>query len=1392
MKIWEIMTMNGNFKMTAMKRNIIYVCFISAVLLIGGCTNKEDITPLGDKVKMTFSAAIEGFPETKTILDGGTDDAIRPIFWLNNDSIIVTNGSTYGKFINIVKENTASAFFEGEISVAESYSALYPFSENIIFIENSFHFILNSTQKYSAGTFASDYFPMVAHSSKSSFSFKNICGILVLKLKGEGSVKSITFTGFDSNNNNIKVSGSAKINMSYQEVPALIFTEEALDFVTLDCGEGVALSTEQDTPFYIVLPPNTYNTFKLSIVLTDGKVMNKVATKSLTIKRSERTTTSSLDFTEDPATDLSAKGTSNCYIVSSGGNYSFNAKIIGNGAEGLLPDIAQSDKKFHTENINISPLSARVLWQDTEGLISGVSLSEGIVRFSASSLKGNAIIAVYDNANPDATGSNILWSWHIWCTDSPSSHNYINHNGSPITVLDRNLGATASDPGSYADAEVVATFGLFYQWGRKDPFTGSASSSSGVEKALYGVKNYISIEPTSELSGTIANTIKYPNICYYSNGDWLYSERNDYLWGNPYGYNFNATVPYSSDGISADKVILPKKSIYDPCPEGYMVAPVDTWTRFTSTGINSTVSSELNVDGSFNKGWRFYYSADKSGNTAWYPASGRRAFNSGALELISSYGFLWSSSPLSLASDKGYILDYQNVAVTPLSTPHQRSYSFTVRCVAELYKAVNPERKALVAFYNATGGDKWKNNTNWCSDKDISEWYGVKVNGEGKVVEINLKDNKLSGSIQSTISLEYLSRLYVGSTFYPADTINYNNLTSVDASGFPNLVELDCEFNELTSVNVGSNPELYFLACGGNYLTGVDVSKNTKLTLFYCQANKITSIDVSNNPDLYEFACHVNHLSSLNVSNNTALIWLTFGNNSISNIDLSNNPHIKTLVLNNNNFTNLDITNLTELVYLSLESNSITNLNFKNNPKIEYCDCSMNNISSLDLSNNSGITTLKCYSNRLTSLSTLSILNLSELICGSQQNGANISVVFTSFQKSLWDNEWKSLDNNTNVTVSTGRADLSSSVTANCYIVPSSGDYSFNATVIGNGSKGLLPDIAQSDKLFHTETVSISPLSVKILWQDVDGLISNLSLSSGKINFTASSSEGNAVIAVYDKADPAAEGAKILWSWHIWCTDYPSSIYYYNRSCEQIRVMDRNLGATASPSNMGFPEDYVATYGLFYEWGRKDPFSRNSSLYSIEANSAQNGTIESTIAHPSTYYYNSTSPYDWKNAPGNDYLWGNPFGYNYNATVPYSSDGTASGTVIIPEKSIYDPCPVGYMVTSMNAWTRFTTTGDNSSVSSEFNVNGSFKKGWSFYCYGDKTGNTTWYPAAGSIGCTSGTQSNADSNGYYWSSSPVQSAILNSAAMFLSESYIDPLYNGGGHSNGFSVRCVKE
>lgn len=57
------------------------------------------------------------------------------------------------------------------------------------------------------------------------------------------------------------------------------------------------------------------------------------------------------------------------------------------------------------------------------------------------------------------------------------------------------------------------------------------------------------------------------------------------------------------------------------------------------------------------------------------------------------------------------------------------------------------EREALIAFYKATNGDNWTKNANWCSDKPLSEWYGVVVNAIGNVISINLSSNNLSGGL---------------------------------------------------------------------------------------------------------------------------------------------------------------------------------------------------------------------------------------------------------------------------------------------------------------------------------------------------------------------------------------------------------------------------------------------------------------------------------------------------------------------------------------------------------------------------------------------------------------------------------------------------------------------
>ena len=56
-------------------------------------------------------------------------------------------------------------------------------------------------------------------------------------------------------------------------------------------------------------------------------------------------------------------------------------------------------------------------------------------------------------------------------------------------------------------------------------------------------------------------------------------------------------------------------------------------------------------------------------------------------------------------------------------------------------------REALIELYNATDGDNWKNNTNWCSDKPLDEWYGIETRGYPYVYFLMLHFNDLKGTL---------------------------------------------------------------------------------------------------------------------------------------------------------------------------------------------------------------------------------------------------------------------------------------------------------------------------------------------------------------------------------------------------------------------------------------------------------------------------------------------------------------------------------------------------------------------------------------------------------------------------------------------------------------------
>lgn len=138
-------------------------------------------------------------------------------------------------------------------------------------------------------------------------------------------------------------------------------------------------------------------------------------------------------------------------------------------------------------------------------MIANLRYEDGKIVFSASAHKGNAVIAARDEAGT------ILWSWHIWMTDKPAEQVYNNGAG---TMMDRNLGATSAtpdDPGS---------FGLMYQWGKKDPFCGVAELASGKSTKLSTKAQW----PEAVVSDANTGTIEYTLSHAHSLGESLPSE----------------------------------------------------------------------------------------------------------------------------------------------------------------------------------------------------------------------------------------------------------------------------------------------------------------------------------------------------------------------------------------------------------------------------------------------------------------------------------------------------------------------------------------------------------------------------------------------------------------------------------------------------------------------------------------------------------------------------------------------------------------------------------------------------------------------------------------------------------------------------------------------------
>ena len=354
---------------------------------------------------------------------------------------------------------------------------------------------------------------------------------------------------------------------------------------------------------------------------------------------------------------------------------------------------------------------------------------------------------------------------------------------------------------------------------------------------------------------------------------------------------------------------------------------------------------------------------------------------------------------------------------------------------------------------------------------------------------------------------------------------------------------------------------------------------------------------------------------------------------------------------------------------------------------------------------------------------------------------------------------------------------------ANCYIISPGASLTIPVDVRGNGGATAGTGLG----------VVFSPASVGIVWESSKDLISisDFSSSNKTVKVTTSSSDsGNAVIAAYSGSGCSGD---ILWSWHIWVTNYdpdtPSNGTTYsvtNSGGHIYTFMDRNLGATSTTAGN------TGTIGLHYQWGRKDPFTASSSFDSQTETSVYDGSgnsftflskeetvstdnnLENTIKNPTIFYKginNSSTGYDW-----------------YTSTNSISSQNGAlwgGASISAPTaKTIFDPCPAGWRVPACEGgYSPWSALGANGTGTSSVGTFANYGVTWSAITAG-------FWPAAGYRDCGNGGLCNVGAYGDYWSAS-ASATVRYSCHMDFASSYVDPS-NSHNRAFGFSVRCVKE
>jgi hypothetical protein len=208
-------------------------------------------------------------------------------------------------------------------------------------------------------------------------------------------------------------------------------------------------------------------------------------------------------------------------------------------------------------------------------------------------------------------------------------------------LMDRNLGALVATKADEAQIDPLS-YGLVYQWGRKDPFTAAGTYNGSKPATWAGAPDVVA--PSAI---TLEQSIADPRLLgHIDNGDWLVTS-DDAMWSDT------------------------EKTVYDPCPPGYRVPAMNPAVPFWNN-ISSQTGWAINPS----YGWLTI-----GDPAAVFPIAGYRDdYSVGGMAKVGVRTLYWTSNGSGakatgddLRSDKG----------TYKLTTAPKARLGSVRCVAE-------------------------------------------------------------------------------------------------------------------------------------------------------------------------------------------------------------------------------------------------------------------------------------------------------------------------------------------------------------------------------------------------------------------------------------------------------------------------------------------------------------------------------------------------------------------------------------------------------------------------------------------------------------------------------------------------------------------------------------